>query len=60
MDQKKPSEPPPGAAGQKPPDIKAIMADYDKAVKFFVIVTTSGKYLLRYFFMPFSVNPALL
>jgi len=35
MDQKKPSGPPPGAAGQKPPDIREIMADYDKAVKFF-------------------------
>jgi len=59
MDQK-PSGPPSGVAGQKPPDMREIMADYDKAVKFFVIVTTSGKYLLRYFFMPFSVNPALL
>jgi len=32
MDQKKPSGPP---AGQKPPDIREIMADYGKAVKFF-------------------------
>ena len=35
MSAQKPSGPPPGAAGQKPPDIKEIMADYDKAVKFF-------------------------
>lgn len=34
MDKTKVAEPPPGAA-QKPPDMREIMADYDKAVKFF-------------------------
>ncbi len=34
MDKTKVASPPPGAA-QKPPDMREIMADYDKAVKFF-------------------------